>query len=65
MIQVAKGTTVTWTNQDPVPHTVTFSGFGSGSLDTGGTYSHTFSDAGMFPYHCSIHPSMNGAVVVQ
>ena len=65
---VPKGTTVIWTNNDSVPHTVTADdgSFDSGSLSTGQTFSHTFDDAGTFTYFCEIHgkPSMNGAVQV-
>lgn len=67
-ITVAKGTTVTWTNNDSIAHTVTAdSGSGPNSSDIapGQTYSYTFNDTGSFQYHCSIHPSMQGTVVVQ
>jgi plastocyanin len=37
----------------------------SGTISgSGGTYQHTFATAGTFAYHCSIHPPMTGAVVV-
>lgn len=70
-ITVPVGTTVTWTNQDGVAHTVTGdgsnvpSGFGSGNLSNGQSYSFTFATAGTYTYHCSIHPQMTGTVVVQ
>ena len=38
--------------------------FDSGSLAPGGTFSHTFTAAGTYHYHCSIHPSMTGIIVV-
>jgi plastocyanin len=75
-ITVSKGTTVTWTNQDPTPHQIIndpggtggMSGLGqifkSNSLGMGESYSFTFNTTGMFPYHCSIHPSMEGKVTV-
>ena len=66
-ITVAPGTTVIWTNKDNVDHTVT-SDTGawpdSGSLATNQTFSHTFTKAGTYPYHCSIHPSMTARVIV-
>lgn len=64
-ITVPRGTTVTWTNNDPTAHTVTGNGFDSGSIGTGETYSHTFNDAGTFAYGCTFHPNMHGTVVVQ
>ncbi len=63
-ITVAKGTTVTWTNKDSAAHTVTGSGFDSGSLSKGQTFSYTFNEAGTFDYICTIHPSMKGKVIV-
>jgi plastocyanin len=66
-ITVAAGTTITWTNKDGVAHTVTSntSIFDSGSIVSGGTWSHQFSTAGTFPYKCTVHPSMTATVVVQ
>jgi plastocyanin len=65
-VSVTAGETVTWTNTGSVPtgHTVTGSGFSSGVIHAGGTYSHTFSSPGTFSYHCSIHPFMKGTVTV-
>lgn len=67
VIQVAKGATVTWTNQDSAPHTVTFrdSGMtGSGTLQRGQSFSYTFSRPGAYTYYCGVHPSMTGTVTV-
>lgn len=66
-ITVQVGDTVTWTNQDAVPHTVTAD---DGSFDqplnaSGGTATITFTKPGTFTYHCTIHPSMHGTVVVE
>ena len=66
--EVPMGTTVTWVNDDNVPHTVTsVSGtFDSGSIDPGKTYSYKFDQAGTFEYSCTIHPSMpHGKVIVR
>ena len=64
---VNKGTTVTWTNNDNMSHTVTAddNSFTSGNLNKGDTYSHTFSAVGTFAYHCKIHPGMTGQVAVK
>ncbi len=66
-LTIAVGTTVTWTNNDDIPHTVvgTDKAFKSKVLDTGEKFSFTFTKAGEYPYFCSIHPKMTGKVVVQ
>jgi outer membrane biosynthesis protein TonB len=66
-ITVSAGTTVVWTNQDPTNHTITANdgSFDSGPVSSNGSYSHTFDQAGSFSYHCNIHPSMQGTIVVQ
>jgi plastocyanin len=69
-ITVAEGGTVTWTNNDSIAHTVTddlsnVGGPASGDIQPGSTYSFTFSKTGSFQYHCSIHPSMRGTIVVK
>lgn len=66
VITVAPGTTVTWTNKDPVPHTVTSSTqlFNGILDDQGALFSWTFADPGTFAYVCAYHPGMAGTVVV-
>ena len=65
-IDVPVGTRVTWTNQDPTPHTVTADkgAFDSRQLDPGGTFSVTLDTPGTLTYHCEIHPTMVGTVRV-
>ncbi|HVA87485.1 MAG TPA: plastocyanin/azurin family copper-binding protein [Candidatus Saccharimonadales bacterium] len=66
-ITVAIGGSVTWTNADSIAHTVTFddtSVKSSDNINSGQTYQVTFSKAGTFTYHCSIHPTMLGTVTV-
>ena len=66
-VTIKAGTTVTWTNQDSVVHTVTSDTgvFDSGSLEKGKTFSYTFSTAGIFAYHCAPHQAkMTGTIVV-
>ncbi len=64
-LTVKKGTTVTWTNEDSAPHTATSGDvFDSGNLGTGQSFSYTFDEAGTFDYICTIHPSMEGAIIV-
>jgi plastocyanin len=69
-ITVAKGGTVTWTNNDNVTHTVVddlsnVGGPASGDIQPGSTYSFTFNKTGSFQYHCSIHTYMRGTIVVK
>lgn len=66
-VTIKVGDTVTWTNEDSVTHTVVGDNneFQSGDLAQGDTFSFTFDQAGTYPYHCSIHPSMKGTVAVQ
>ena len=66
-ITVKAGTTVTWTNDDDIPHTVveTSGAFRSKVLDSGEHFSFTFVKAGEFHYFCSIHPHMTGIVIVK
>jgi plastocyanin len=67
VITVSAGTTVTWTNNDNMAHTVTAddNSFDSGSIGMGSTFSKIFSTPGTYPYHCIIHSTMNGTVVVK
>jgi len=66
-ITVKAGTTVTWSNEDDVPHTVASSSkvFKSKALDTRDKFSFTFTTPGTYEYFCSLHPHMTGAVVVE
>jgi amicyanin len=61
------GATVTWTNTDPVAHTVTAVGgaFNSGHLNPGQSFSYRFDKAGTFDYQCTYHPYMKGTIIVQ
>jgi plastocyanin len=63
-LQVAAGTEVTWTNDDPTPHTVTADRgeFDSEILDPGATFSVAVD--GSVTYFCEIHPTMKGRITV-
>jgi plastocyanin len=65
-IIVTKGSTVTWTNEDSVPHTVTSDSgvFDSSGIEPGKSFSRTFDTAGTFSYHCNFHTQMHGTVIV-
>jgi plastocyanin len=65
-LTVPVGTTVTWTNHHAANHTVTSDTgvFDSGTMAQGATFAFTFTEAGEFPYHCSIHSSMTAKIIV-
>jgi plastocyanin len=66
-LTVPVNTTVTWTNFDPIAHTVTSDTplFNSGNLISGAKFSFQFISTGTFTYHCSIHPEMTATIIVQ
>lgn len=61
---VEEGTTVVWTNLDPVDHTVTAETFSSGTLEPGDSFSFDFEEVGEYEYTCSFHPAMTGKITV-
>ena len=67
-VTVAAGSMVTWMSAGPPTHTSTSLAsppvWDSGNIAGGGHYSHTFAKPGTYRYHCKIHPSMKGTVVV-
>ncbi len=67
-LTIQVGDTVIWTNKDSVSHTITSDGgteLGSSNFGKDGTYSHTFNTVGTYAYHCSIHSTMKGTIVVE
>ncbi|HXC32681.1 MAG TPA: cupredoxin family copper-binding protein [Verrucomicrobiae bacterium] len=67
-ITVPTGTTITWTNNDDVPHVVSSDDnkmFKSKALDTDDHFSFTFTKPGTYNYYCAIHPKMTAKIVVQ
>ena len=67
VVTVKPGSTVTWVNDDDIPHTVTADdkSFKSKVLDSGERFSFTFAKPGAFGYFCSLHPHMTGKIVVR
>jgi plastocyanin len=68
-IIVKAGTTVTWTNMDALPHTVTSKtpspvAFDSGTLQQGKTFAFTFTQTGKYNYFCMLHTFMTGTITV-
>ncbi len=61
------GTTVVWTNEDPLVHTVTADdeSFDSGIIEPGNSWAYTFDRPGTYAYHCTPHPFMTARVTVR
>ncbi len=66
-LTVPAGTQVTWTNRDDIPHTVVSDdkSIKSKALDTDEKFTFTFTKPGTYSYFCSIHPKMQGTIVVE
>lgn len=66
-LTVRTGATVTWANQDDIPHNVvsTEKKFASPVLDTDERFSFTFREPGSYPYYCKLHPMMTGTIIVE
>lgn len=66
-LEVAVGDTITWTNRDFVPHSVTAAGakIESGDLGEGGSFTLVARQAGEIAYICRLHPMMRAVVVVK
>jgi len=64
---VAPGTTITWINDDDIPHTVvaTDGTFKSKALDTEDKFTVTMTNPGEYDYFCSLHPRMTGKIIVK
>ncbi len=65
-VTIKQGDTITWTNKDFGIHTVTDSEetFSSDDLRPDQTFEYMFDSAGTFEYHCKLHPTMVGKVIV-
>jgi plastocyanin len=72
-VTVAKGGTVTWTNDEDVGHDVTkeggpgpdFKSGAPGAMKQGDTFKQKFTAAGKIDYVCTVHPNMTGTVTVK
>ena len=67
VLTIPVGTTVTWTNEDSILHTVTAvdGSFDSGFYGEGESWSYTFDEAGEYEYLCTPHPWMRAKVIVE
>lgn len=66
-LTIKVGDKVTWTNKDSAGHSATADdgSFDTGVLSQGQSGSVTFSKAGTYTYHCSVHPMMKGTIIVK
>ncbi len=74
VLNIKKGDTVVWTNSDTAAHQVASNPhpahtehpeLNSPVLSTGGTFSVTLTQSGTYNYHCHLHPSMSGQIIVE
>jgi plastocyanin len=67
VITVKPGTTVTWENDDDIPHSIVedHTKFHSAALDTSEKFSIAFAEAGETSYFCGLHPHMKGKIIVK
>jgi len=64
-LHVAPGTTVTFVNNDNVPHTATSdTKLFDLEIPPGSSYPVVLEGEGTVPYHCELHPEMKGTIVV-
>jgi plastocyanin len=66
-VEVKLGETVVWTNKDFFPHTATAEdhSFDSGEIATNRSWRFKPRKKGVFPYVCTLHPTMKGRLVVK
>ena len=64
-IEIQKGDTVEWKNDDITPHTVTGGTFDSATIASEAVWRHTFTETGSISYICTFHPDMRGSVIVK
>jgi plastocyanin len=65
ILRVAPGTEVTFANKDPLVHNVSSNGWGQfDDMIQGETFTARFAQPGVYPFACTYHPGMTGAVVV-
>lgn len=68
-LNVTVNSSVTWTNEDTAPHTIVtdkdaVAEIKSTNLNKGDSFEFNFTTVGLYPYHCSVHPSMTGVIQV-
>jgi plastocyanin len=66
-IEAQVGDVIVWSNRDPFPHTVDAQdrSFASGEIPPGGEWRLHAARTGIFEYHCALHPTMHGTLLVK
>ena len=66
-VTVLRGDRIVWVNKDPIPHTVTADSrtFDSHSLAPDASWAYVANRRGQYVYHCTLHPTMTGTIVVK
>ena len=75
-LTISQGTTLKWTNNGAMPHTVTsvvgltdntltFDPLDSQNIEPGASFEFTFTEPGIYHYRCALHPDMKGMVIVE
>lgn len=69
-VTVKTGTTVVWTNEDSISHSVLYTGagatkFNSGPIRKGESFSNTFNTPGRYAYTDLQHAGMEGTIIVE
>ncbi|WP_454742772.1 cupredoxin domain-containing protein [Cupriavidus necator] len=66
-LRVRPGDVVVWVNKDPFPHTVTAQSgaFGSKNIAPGKSWTYVPRKTGVFPYTCTLHPTMKATFRVE
>ncbi len=64
-LEVKAGDTVVWVNADPFAHDVAASGLRSGPIPAGGRWTWKAARRASYAYHCELHPTMQGELIVR
>jgi plastocyanin len=65
VLNINKGDTVIWTNNDSAPHQILGDNLNGQIINKGQTFTQIFTETGTVNYYCAIHPSMKGIIVVK